>query len=74
MITNFKIFENEKINIGDDVYILKSAYGDKLEHPDTVKIIDIRDGRYVTDLFPNVSIHRGNLITPIEYDAKKYNL
>lgn len=79
MITKFKIFENNKFNVGDEVYILKFAYDtSKLVHPEPVKIIEISDGGYVTDIFPNVSIHPGNLILSDEYKMKqninKYNI
>ena len=79
MITNFKIFENIKFNIGDEVYLLKVAYDTRLlAYPKPIKIIKISDDRYITDLYPNVSIHPGNLILSDEYEMKqnikKYNM
>lgn len=82
MITKFKIYENENnFKIGDMVYILKTSKSIKskngklnLAHDEPVKIIDIKDNRYITDLYPSVSIHKGNLIHDYEYNAKKYNI
>lgn len=75
MITKFKIFEHVNIfNIGDKVYILKSAFSNQLVTPEIATIIDIKDGRYVTDIYPNISIHNRNLIYDYKYDGKKYNL
>lgn len=67
MITNFKIFENNKFKVGD--------YAIMKHDNKRVKVIGIEDNSLWIDYdgYPMEFLSNG-FITELEYNAKKYNL
>jgi len=65
-----KKYESKNFEKGDVVYIIQNDALDikEIDYTQKAKIVDMRNGKYITDLYPDTEIHRINLVRASEVD------